>query len=371
MDERTGQHRGADGVAGSGRSAGGLAVRRFSSGCAGALLYCAAGCAAVGAVPKNPGPAYEWHLPPGFPPPAVPADNPMSDAKVALGRRLFNDPQFSLTGTYSCASCHQRDKAYTDGRAQAIGATGNAVRRSAMSLANVAYNIAFTWGDSRVRSLEAQMRTPLFSTHPVEMGEAQSGGAVLAAINDDSQYRRQFSEAFGRSRPVSMQHMIQAIAAYERTLISGRAAFDRYLFDDDAGAMSEEAKRGMALFYSHRVGCARCHFGLNFSGPIRYRDHEPRRALFANNGLQRGPDRGLMEVTARPADRGKFKVPTLRNIALTAPYMHDGSLPTLRAVLAHYMRGGPQLPPFSLSETEQTDLLAFLGSLTDRTFVSD
>lgn len=330
-----------------------------------------ASCAAFGAAPEQAGHAYQWHLPPGFPVPAVPADNPMSDAKVALGRRLFNDAQFSLTATYSCASCHQRGKAYTDGRAQSIGAGGDTVRRSAPSLANVAYNIAFTWGDSRVLSLEAQMRTPLFSTHPVEMGVALRGGAALAAINADLEYRRQFQEAFGGAGPVSMPHFIQAIAAYERTLISGRADFDRYVFDDDAGAMSEDAKRGMALFYSSRVGCARCHFGLNFSGPIRYRDHERAHALFADNGLQHGPDRGLMEATGRGADLGKFKVPTLRNIALTAPYMHDGSLPTLRAVLAHYMRGGPQLAPFTLSDSEQADLLAFLDSLTDRTFVSD
>ena len=154
-------------------------------------------------------------------------------------------------------------------------------------------------------------------------------------------------------------------------MISGRAAFDRYLFDDDADAMTAEAKRGMALFYSKRVGCAHCHFGLNFSGPIRYQGHETTQPLFASNGLKRGQDRGLQEATGRAEDAGKFRVPTLRNIALTAPYMHDGSVPTLRAVLAHYMRGSPQLPAFSLSETEQTDLLAFLGSLTDRTFVSD
>ena len=295
----------------------------------------------------------------------------MSDAKVALGRRLFNDPQFSLTGTYSCASCHQRALAYTDGRARALGATGDAVRRGAMSLANVAYNTAFTWGNSNVQSLEAQMRTPLFNTHPIEMGVARDGAAALTAISADLAYRRQFLEAFGGPEPVSTRHFIQAIAAYERTLISGRADFDRYVFDDDAGAMTENAKRGMALFYSNRVGCARCHFGLNFSGPIRYQGHERAKALFADNGLQRGPDRGLMEATGRAADLGKFKVPTLRNIALTAPYMHDGSLPTLRAVLAHYMRGGPRLAPFSLSESEQADLLAFLDSLTDRTFVSD
>jgi cytochrome c peroxidase len=143
------------------------------------------------------------------------------------------------------------------------------------------------------------------------------------------------------------------------------------VFDDDGGAMTEEAKRGMALFYSARVGCGRCHSGLNFSGPIRYQGHEQTGALFANNGVPLGADRGLMDVTGHRADLGKFKVPTLRNIALTAPYMHDGSLPTLQAVLVHYMRGGPRLPPFRLSDSQQADLLAFLESLTDRTFVSD
>jgi cytochrome c peroxidase len=335
------------------------------------LLLGLVSCTALGSAPDTPKEAYQWHLPPGFPVPAVPADNPMSAAKVELGRQLFSDAQFSLGGSYSCASCHRRALAFTDGRSQAIGATGDEVRRSALSLANVAYNAAFTWGSSRVRSLEAQMRTPLFNRHPVEMGVARDGGAALAAINADPGYRRQFLDAFGATDAVSLQHFIQAIAAYERTLISGRAAFDRYVFDDDATAMSEEAKRGMALFYSSRVGCVRCHSGLNFSGPIRYRGQERASALFADNGLPRGADRGLMEVTGRLADLGKFKVPTLRNIALTAPYMHDGSLPTLRAVLAHYMRGGPRLRPFQLSDSEQADLLAFLESLTDRTFVSD
>jgi len=348
-----------------------LALSSISRRRAGALLLGLVSCVALRAAPDAQPGAYQWHLPPGFPVPVVPADNPMSDAKVALGRRLFNDAQFSATGTYSCASCHQRALAFTDGRARAQGATGDIVRRGAMSLANAAYSGAFTWGNSNVRSLEAQMRTPLFSTHPIEMGVTRNGAAALTAINADLAYRRQFLAVFGGSAPVSMPHFIQAIAAYERTLISGRADFDRYVFDDDAGAMTEDAKRGMALFYSSRVGCARCHFGLNFSGPIRYRNHERARALFANNGLQRGSDRGLMEATGRSADLGKFKVPTLRNIALTAPYMHDGSLPTLRAVLAHYMRGGPQLAPFSLSESEQAELLAFLESLTDRTFVSE
>ncbi|HTB89846.1 MAG TPA: di-heme enzyme [Steroidobacteraceae bacterium] len=330
---------------------------------------------------------YEWRLPPGFPRPAVPLDNPMSSLKVALGRRLFFETRLSSTGRYSCASCHRPQIAFTDGRAHAQGATGELVRRGAMSLTNVAYNPAFTWSSDKVRSLEAQMRQPLFNEHPVEMGLEKNGTAAVNALTADPSYGAQFAAAFpGDAEPFSMQHIIEAIASFERTLISGRSPFDRYVFNDDRAALSESAKRGMALFYSTRVGCAQCHSGINFTGAIVYEGHTEARALFANTGLYdldgRGAypssDRGLIEVTHRAADMGKFKVPTLRNVALTAPYMHDGSLPNLDAVLDHYVRGGHKnalqdrrVRPFILSETERVDLLEFLASLTDREFVEN
>jgi cytochrome c peroxidase len=330
---------------------------------------------------------YEWHLPPGFPRPAVPLDNPMSAAKVALGRRLFFETRLSSSGQYSCSSCHRPQMAFTDGRAHAQGATEESVRRGAMSLTNVAYNPAFTWGSDRVRSLEAQMRQPLFNEHPVEMGLKGDGAAAANALSTDADYRVQFAAAFpGQPKPFSMQHIIEAIASFERTLISGRSPFDHYVFDDDRSALSASAKRGMALFYSTRVGCAQCHSGINFNGAIVYEGHTDARALFANTGLYdldgRGAypasDRGLMEVTHRAADMGKFKVPTLRNVALTAPYMHDGSLLNLDAVLDHYVRGGHKSPlqdsrvrPIMLSQTDRADLLEFLLSLTDREFVDN
>jgi cytochrome c peroxidase len=278
--------------------------------------------------------------------------------------------------------------AFTDGRAHAQGATGQSVRRSAMSLTNVAYNPAFTWGSDKVRSLESQMRQPLFNGHPVEMGLKKDGAAAVTALSADASYRAQFAAAFPDDppKPLSMEHIIAAIASFERTLISGRSPFDRYVFDDDQSALSPAAKRGMALFYSTRVGCAQCHSGINFTGAIVYEDHTGARALYANTGLYdldgRGAyplsDRGLIEVTHRAADMGKFKVPTLRNVALTAPYMHDGSLPTLDAVLDHYVRGGHKNPlqdsrirPFALSQTERADLKEFLQSLTDREFVEN
>jgi len=256
-----------------------------------------------------------------------------------------------------------------------------------MSLTNVAYNAAFTWGSDKVRSLEAQMRQPLFNEHPVEMGLTKDGATALNILSADADYRSQFAAAFpAEPKPLSMEHIIKAIASFERTLISGRSSFDRYVFDDDQAALSSSAKRGMALFYSARIGCAQCHSGINFTGAIVYEGHSHARALFANTGLydldRRGAypssDRGLMEVTHRAADMGKFKVPTLRNVALTAPYMHDGSLATLEAVLDHYVRGGHKNPlqdsrvrAFSLSQTERTDLLEFLKSLTDHEFVEN
>jgi len=311
----------------------------------------------------------------------------MSGAKVALGRRLFFETRLSPSGRYSCSSCHRPEIAFTDGRAHAQGATGESVRRGAMSLTNVAYNPSFTWGSDKVRSLEAQMRQPLFNEHPVELGLKRNGAVAVNALSADANYRAQFAAAFpGQPKPLSMEHIIEAIASFERTLISGRSPFDRYVFDDDQSALSTSAKRGMALFYSTRVGCAQCHSGINFTGAIVYAGHTDARALYANTGLYdldgRGAypssDRGLIEVTHRSADMGKFKVPTLRNVALTAPYMHDGSLPTLDAVLDHYVRGGHQNPlqdsrvrPFVLSQTERADLLEFLTSLTDREFVEN
>jgi cytochrome c peroxidase len=350
------------------------------------MLACAAFATAHadGAVEVPP---YQWRLPPGFPPPLLPPDNPMSDAKVALGKRLFYDARLSSTGTYSCGSCHRPELAFTDGRPRAIGATGDSVRRAAMSLANVAYNPAFTWGNPRVRTLEAQMRTPLFNRHPLEMGQKPDGRDIELTLSNDGEYVEQFSAAFpADAKPLSLANLVKAIAAFERTLISGRSAFDRYVFSDDPTAMSDSAKRGMSLFFSARIGCSQCHSGINFSGPLNYQGHAKASALFANNGLYNlgtsgaypRTDQGLTEVTHRRADMGKFRVPTLRNIALTAPYMHDGSLENLLQVLDHYSRGGQHSPlqdarvrPTPLSTTERGELLEFLNSLTDRDFVED
>jgi cytochrome c peroxidase len=304
----------------------------------------------------NDAPVYQWQLPRGFPTPAVPADNPMSNAKVALGRRLFFEPRLSITGQHSCASCHDPTKAYSDGRAQAVGATGETLSHSAMSLANVAYNISYGWTRPELQSLEAQMLEPLLNEHPVELGLAGRQARVCDLLSAEPTYRAAFGQAFPQAaQPVTFDNLIKAIAAFERTLIYGKSPFDRYVFSGDHEAISARAKRGMQLFYSSRAGCGSCHSGFNFEGNWRDAQGETGKPGFADNGVSDQP----------------MRVPTLRNIALTAPYMHDGRFPTLDAVLDHYARAAQRpgsdarLRSFDLSADERADLIAFLNTLTD------
>lgn len=340
---------------------------------------------ALGDPPSLHADDYDWQLPPGFPPPVVPADNSMSKAKVALGCRLFFEPRLSTTGTYSCASCHRPERAFTDGRAHALGATGSATIRGSMTLTNAAYNPAYTWASDRVMTLEAQMEQPLFNEHPIEMGLKRGDTALISRLAQDGGYAMAFAESFpDDANAITLQNLIQAIAAFERTLISGRSSFDKYVYDDDRGALSAAAKQGMELFFSDRTGCAHCHFGVSFSGPIRHRAAPKQPAAFANNGAHDGvkdADPGLMSVTGRERDLGRFRVPTLRNIELTAPYMHDGRFETLERVIEHYAAGGrperserspvdPAIRQLDLTAQEKTALVEFLRSLTDAEFTA-
>jgi cytochrome c peroxidase len=308
-------------------------------------------CAALGGGSSE----YRWNLPRGFPVPHVPADNPMSEAKVALGRKLFFDAVLSVTGKHSCASCHDPARAFSDARALSVGATGEPTRTNAMSLTNVAYNVSFGWSRAEVGSLEEQMREPMLSEHPVELGLKGREAAVVASLSADAEYREAFSAAFPSGRGgITFEQVVQSIAAYERTLISGRSAFDRYVFEGQHDALSAEARSGMALFFSERLGCASCHSGFNFSGAWRDSQGATGEPSFASNGVGAAP----------------MRVPTLRNVSATAPYMHDGSIPTLEAVVDHYERrgGAPGLRSFTLTPAERRELIAFLQSLTDPTF---
>jgi cytochrome c peroxidase len=316
----------------------------------------------------------------------------MTAAKVTLGRNLFFDERLSITGGYACATCHDPRRAFTDGLGRAIGATGDQHPRGAPSLVNVAYNASFGWADPELRRLEDQAAIPMLGEHPVELGlrgrEPGVMAALLAAPSERTAFARAFPEASGH---FTLLHVRYALAAYERTLIAAASPFDRYVFRDDRDALSETAQRGMQLFFSPRLGCSGCHPAPLFMSPATFEGHsaEPRfhnTGLYNVDGSGRYPEHnlGVFEHTRAPDDMGHFKVPTLRNIAETAPFMHDGSIATLQDVIRHYAVGGlnrpapgsdargprgpfqsPELQAFELEPGDVEALVAFLESLSD------
>lgn len=341
---------------------------------------------------------YAWNLPKGFPMPYVPADNPMTAAKVELGRYLFYDTRMSVNGKAACATCHKQELAFTDGRAVGIGATGELHSRSAMSLVNVAYSAALTWSNPKLTRLEEQALTPMFGDHPVELG-LREGDKFLPTLRSDPRYQALFERAFpDEADRFTVANVTKALASFERSIISGRSPYDHYHYDRDDRAVSDSAKRGEILFFNQHLSCFRCHGGFDFTDATVSEKNPTRRIEFHNTGLYNlpgllsypAPNLGIYEYTKAPEDLGKFKVPTLRNIAVTAPYMHDGSIPTLEGVLDHYAAGGrkiasgpyagnghdnpnkdPLIGGFTLSARDREDLIAFLQSLTDDAVLHD
>jgi cytochrome c peroxidase len=315
-------------------------------------------------------------LPKGFPKPRIPTDNPMTSEKVELGRYLFYDTRMSVNGKSSCATCHKQELAFTDGLAVAVGATGERHPRGAMSLVNVAYSAVLTWSNPGITSLEQQALIPMFGEHPVELG-LRAGDGSLAMLRSDPKYRELFERAFPADRdPFTIVNVTKAVASFERSIISARSPYDRYHYAGEDNSVSDSAKRGEILFFSQPLSCFRCHGGFNFSGNTVSERHAATEPEFHNNGVSGTP--GLFEFTKDPKDTGKFKAPTLRNIAVTTPYMHDGSIPTLDGVLSHYAGGGhnnpnkdPLIAGFTLSAQDRSDLIEFLKSLTDEAVLHD
>jgi cytochrome c peroxidase len=316
-------------------------------------------------------------LPRGLPAPVVPADNPISEEKVQLGRRLFYDTRLSGNSSYSCSSCHQQARAFTDGRPRAVGSTGGLHPHSALALTNVAYNASFGWADRERTTLEAQMEVPMYNEQPIELGLKGREVEVLARFSDQADDVARFRAAFPQEEPpVTLPHIVKSIASFERVLLSGNSPLDRYLYQDDRSAMSPEALRGMSLFFSSRLGCSECHGSFNLSGPVAVPGSRAP-MVFHNTGVF-SADLGLFAQTRRLGDTGRFRAPTLRNIAVTAPYMHDGSIATLPDVVRHYASGGHTSPfksdrmrGFQISQAETDDLVAFLQSLTDEEFLTN
>lgn len=338
---------------------------------------------------------YEWKLPPGFPLPIVPADNPMTVEKVTLGRRLFYDVRLSGNQTQSCATCHVQAHGFAEPAKTATGSTGEAHHRNTMSLTNVAYNATFTWAHSGITSVEQHVPIPLFGDAPVEMDAARHQSEILARVSSDPQYVREFEAAFGGGA-IDFDRIAKAIASFVRSMTSFNSPFDRYAYYADDTALTEAQVRGMNLFMSERLECSHCHSGFNFSQFVTHESSRVEDRAFHVTGLyfldDPSPSRfdfGLSLVTKQEADRYKFKAPTLRNVARTAPYMHDGSLATLEEVIDFYASGGrniesgplrgdgrrnpgksPFIRGFELTPQEKADVIAFLDSLTDEEFLT-
>ncbi|MCP4443343.1 MAG: cytochrome-c peroxidase [Aureispira sp.] len=304
---------------------------------------------------------YKLDIPEGFPEPVFPEDNLLTIERVKLGKRLFYDPILSRDSTISCASCHRPELAFTDAKPKGIGIRGQEVARNSPTLVNVAYQSKGLFHDQGVPSLEMQILVPSQEVKEFDLP------LLLAAerLKNDSIYRIWSQKAYGREPDPFV--ITRAIAAFERTLIGGNSKFDQFYYQKDSTALSISEQRGMDLFFDS-LSCAKCHSGFNFTN-----------LALENNGLYEVyADSGRMRITLKEEDRDLFKVPTLRNIALTGPYMHDGSIQTLEEVIAHYEKGGVNhkhkshlLEPLTLSTEEKEDLLSFLRALTDYTFVQN
>jgi len=390
------------------RHAAAFRLRGLGLATVAAVTLSSAACGGESPIQPDPDPiAFDWDLPAGFPTPRVPEDDPMTVEKVALGRHLFYDERLSGNETMSCASCHAQALAFADARALAVGSTGDVLPRSSMSLTNIAYSPVLTWGNHRLTALTEQMLIPMFAANPIELG-LSGEDELLDRLRGDATYLTLFAEAYpADADPFTLDNVTRAIASFERVLISGNAPEDRFR-RGDASALSASAQEGRALFFSDEVGCFECHSGENLQDEVVFFtsnfDFEARslpHIQFDNTGLynltvggEEGwypePNTGLYAITGNPVDIGKFKVPDLRNVALTAPYMHDGSIATLDEVIDHYAAGGRTIASgpyagvgsanphksrlvagFTLTAEQRTALIDYLGALTDPAFITD
>ncbi|HWA72022.1 MAG TPA: cytochrome c peroxidase [Polyangiaceae bacterium] len=309
-------------------------------------------------------PLIESQSPAGFPLGTIveraPPENRLTEPRAQLGKRLFFDPRLSRDGEVACATCHEQGFAFAEADRVSTGVDQLQGTRNAPALLNLAWGESFFW-DGRARSLEEQAGQPI--ENPIEMDLSLS--EAVMRVTAEPSYVEAFAEAY--SSAPSEESLRRALASFVRTLVSSDSPYDRHLRGDDAAFGAAEA-RGEALFLSEKAGCFHCH-------PAGMLTNE---GFFNNGSYDGGEDTGRALFTARSGDIGKFKVPGLRNIDNTAPYMHDGSIPTLEAVIEQYDRGGrgdpntdPQIVPLALTADEKADLLAFLRSLSDPAVLVD
>jgi cytochrome c peroxidase len=338
------------------------------------------------------------NIPEGFPNPRIPDDNPISTAKITLGRHLFYEKNLSGNSTQSCGSCHQQSRAFASPETFAIGSTDERHPRNTNTLVNAAFNSTLTWANPNLLTIERQIFVPLFSLSPIELGATGKEEEILSKLRNSQEYSEMFNAAFpDQEDPVSFNSVVFAIASFVRTLNSGNSPYDRFVAGD-ATQLSASAKRGLDLFSSERLECHHCHGGFNFTHSTTHSNDQTITKSFHNTGLYNiggtgdyPPDNtGVYEFSQDRNDMGKFRAPSLRNVEVSGPYMHDGSMKTLEEVIDFYSRGGRNVQSgpfrgdgksnpfksgfvsgFSLSETERTDLVNFLKSLTDQEFLTN
>ncbi|WP_246659901.1 MULTISPECIES: methanobactin export MATE transporter MbnM [Methylosinus] len=342
---------------------------------------------------------WKWELPKYIPPPRVPADNPMSEEKFQLGRRLFFDKRVSGNATISCSSCHLQERAFTDGRVVSVGSTGDKTPRNAPSIVNSGWRATLTWANPALVTLERQMENPLYGERPIEMGVNDANKAeIVARFRNDADYVKWFAAAFPEKKPaeqISFETIIKAISAFQRGVVSFDSRYDQYL--QGKIKLTEAEQRGHDLYFGEKAECHHCHGSVDLDDQFVHAKTREAETPFHNTGLYdidgKGaypePNRGLYDVTQDPDDMGKFRAPSLRNIAMTAPYMHDGTVATLEEVIDIYARGGrkietgpakgdgalnplksPLIVKIDLSPQEKADLLAFLKALTDESLLT-
>ncbi len=298
----------------------------------------------------------ELQVPLGFPYPHIPEDNQPTKNRIALGKMLFFDPILSRDSSISCSSCHHADKKFTDGLAVAEGIDGRKTLRNSMTILNVAYQPNMFW-DGGSPTLETQVSAPIEAHEEMDFNVMK----VVERLNNHAVYPDLFRKAYN-SGPSAFT-LTRAIANFERSLFTGKSKYDEYQYEKKSDALSASEKRGMDLFFGERAECFHCHGGFNFTD-----------FSFKNNGLYEVyADSGRARITTLHDDVGEFKVPSLRNVALTAPYMHDGSMITLEEVVEHYNSGGKPnfnksflIRPLNLTAQEKEDLVNFLKVLTDQ-----
>ncbi|MBI3260190.1 MAG: c-type cytochrome [Ignavibacteriae bacterium] len=322
------------------------------------ITFSLIGCPA----PDQPVNEKPYTVPQGFPEPIFPADNLPNAEKIELGRKLFYDPILSSDKSVACASCHKQELAFTDGNQVSRGVNRELGNRNSPTIVNTAYNQSLFW-DGRSATIEEQALAA--ATNPAEMRAVEP--VIDVRLQQDSAYTIEFARAFGNGTKPTTRFAMKAIATFVRTVLSGSSRYDEYN-NGNKSALNESEIRGKDLFFSSVTQCSECHKGYNFT------DNQ-----FHSTGLfSHYYDEGRSDITKSPSDVGSFKTPSLRNIALTAPYEHDGHLPTLEAVIEHYNSGGKnflnkdsRIRPLNLTDAEKQDLVAFLRSLTDNALLQN